>query len=438
MDSYKLTATQVLDKYKSDELTVEQYAESLLARVRSRDPTVKAWAYLDPELVLARARALDQLPKDKRGPLHGVAIGVKDVIYTKDMPTAYNSPIYDRSFPKVDAASVQILRNAGALIFGKTRTTEFAATVVGPSTTNAHSAKRTPGGSSAGSGAAVGDLQVPLALGTQTGGSTIRPGSFNGIYALKPTWGAISREGQKLYSLILDVLGLYARSTADLDLLAEVFDLHDDEASLFQGVKGAKFAFCKTPNWDHAGEGTMNALEKAVSLLRSHGATVEELVLPEAFDKVTLWHEIILAGDGHAAFLPDYRTNKAQLDQFLQGHAERIAGWTRKQQLEAFDGIANLRPVIDEIAGRYEAIIVPSVPDEAPEGLEYTGSAIFNSMWTALHTPVVNIPGFKGANDMPIGLSLVAPRYRDRHLLKVSQAVGEIFEAEGGWKRDKI
>lgn len=265
---------------------------------------------------------------------------------------------------------------------GKTTTTEFAATVAGPPTTNAHSPSRTPGGSSSGSGAAVGDLQVPIGLGTQTGGSTIRPGSFNGIYALKPTWGAISREGQKLYSLIFDVLGLYSRSAADLDLLADVFALHDDEPSLFTCVQGAKFAICKTPNWSHVGEGTKNAMDKAATLLRAHGATVEELVLPDAFDSVTPWHRIVLTSDGHAAFLADYRTNKEQLAPSLQGHAERSAGWTRKQQLEAFDGIARLRPEIDEIAGKWDAVIVPSVPDEAPEGLESTGIAIFNSMWT--------------------------------------------------------
>ncbi|KAL2211739.1 glutamyl-tRNA amidotransferase subunit A [Sarocladium strictum] len=434
MDSYKLTATDLQAKFKADELTVTQYAESLIGRVKERNPTVKAWAHFNPELVLEQAKALDEVPKDKRGPLHGVAIGVKDVIYTKDMPTAHNSSIYEGSFPKIDAASIQILRQAGALIFGKTTTTEFAATVAGPATTNAHSPNRTPGGSSSGSGAAVGDMQVPIGLGTQTGGSTIRPGSFNGIYALKPTWGAISREGQKLYSLIFDVLGLYARSAADLDLLAEVFDLQDDEASPFSGLEGAKFAICKTPMWSEVGEGTKNAMEKGAALLSAHGATVEEITLPPVFDNVTPWHKIVLGSDGHPAFLADYRTSKDQLSPFLQGHVERAGGWTRKQQLEAFDGIARLRPEMDDILGQWDAIIVPSVPDEAPEGLDSTGSPVFNSMWTAMHTPVMNVPGFKGANNMPIGLSLVAPRYHDRHLLKVSRAVGEVFEAEGGWK----
>ena len=223
---------------------------------------------------------------------------------------------------------------------------------------------------------------MPISLGTQTGGSTIRPASFNGIYALKPTWGSISREGQKLYSLIFDVLGLYARSADDLELLADVFDLQDDDESQFQALKGARFAICKTPVWPQAGEGTKNAMEKATTLLRTHGAIVEEITLPDAFEYLPDWHRIVLACDGHAAFLADYRTNKSDLHQSLQGHVERSHGHSRKTQLEAFDGIAKLRPEIDAIAGQWDAIIVPSVPDEAPEGLESTGSAAFNGMWS--------------------------------------------------------
>jgi Asp-tRNA(Asn)/Glu-tRNA(Gln) amidotransferase A subunit family amidase len=185
-EPYRLTAVEAVSLMKKGDLTVEAYAQSLLARIASRDQDIKAWAYLDPSFVISQAKLLDQIPAEKRGPLHGVAIGVKDVILTKDMPTAYNSPIYRGQPPSlVDAAPIISLRAAGALIFGKTTTTEFAATTVGGPSANPHDPSRTPGGSSSGSGAAVGDFQVPIALGTQTGGSTIRPGSFNGIYAFK-------------------------------------------------------------------------------------------------------------------------------------------------------------------------------------------------------------------------------------------------------------
>ncbi|KAL2827456.1 amidase signature domain-containing protein [Aspergillus pseudoustus] len=436
-EPYRLTATDALTLIRENKLTVESYARSLLSRIEARDATVKAWAYLDPDLVLEQARNLDALPVEKRGPLHGLPIGVKDVMYTKDMPTEHNSPLYKDSLVSVDAAPVATLRAAGALIFGKTTTTEFASTTGGPATCNPHDPTRTPGGSSSGSGAAVGDYQVPIALGTQTGGSTIRPGSFNGVYAVKPTWGAVSREGLKVYSLNLDTVGVFGRSVEDLELVLPVLGVSDDEVtaeSAFTGVKGAKFGLVKTSVWNNAGQGTIAAMEKAAKLLKGHGAIVEEIQLPAEFDNMPDWHAAILAGDGRTSFLSEYRRDKSKLSEWLVGQVENTEGYTRAQHLTALDGVASLRPRIDEIAGRYAALLTPSVPDEAPVGLQRTGSAVFCSMWTALHTPVVNVPGFQGENGLPIGLTLVARRYRDEHLLAVAREVGKIFNEEGGWK----
>ncbi|KAI8406218.1 hypothetical protein FOFC_13687 [Fusarium oxysporum] len=404
VEPWKLTASVALGKIQADEMSVQEYAESLLERIKARDED--------------EARLLDELPKKNRGPLHGLPIAVKDVIYTKDMPTQFNSPLYDGHFPATDAASIRILRNAGALIFGKTTTTEFAAIHVGPKTRNPHDLLRTPGGSSSGSGAAVADFQVPMALGTQTGGSLIRPASFNGIYGFKPTWNSVSREGQKIYALMYDTLGWYGRCVGDLVLLADIFGLQDDkdEEHAFQGIEGA------------------HALARAADLLRSHGAEVHELELPSAFDDVPEWYRIGLHTEGRTSFLPEYRVGKDQIGQVLIEHVENSDNFTRKTQLMASDNLAAMRPVFDLIASQYAAIITPSVPDEAPVGLESTGSHVFCAMWSGLHTPVLNVPGFKGEHDMPVGLSLVAPRYRDRHLLEVGKAVGEIFEAEGGWE----
>lgn len=299
------------------------------------------------------------------------------------MPTQFNSPIYTDDAPQVDAGSVAILRKGGALILGKTTTTEFAATTVGPKTRNPHDPNRTPGGSSSGSGAAVGDLQAPVGLGTQTGGSTIRPGSYNGIYAFKPTWNSITREGQKIYSLILDTLGLYARSVADLDLLADAFALADDEpaASNFS-VEKAKFAVLKTMVWPQIGSGGAAAMEKAASLLRAHGAEVEEIELPDHLNDLPAWHATVLNSDGRTAFLPEYTTMKENLSEFLVGHVENNTKVSRKAQLHAFDSIAAARPVVDDILSKYAAVLTPSVPDEAPLGIEKTGSAAFCSIWT--------------------------------------------------------
>ncbi len=299
------------------------------------------------------------------------------------MPTQFNSPLYAHNAPKVDAGSIMILRKAGALILGKTTTTEFAATTVGPKTRNPHDPNRTPGGSSSGSGAAVGDFQAPIGLGTQTGGSTIRPGSYNGIYAFKPTWNAITREGQKIYALILDTLGLYARSVADLELLADAFTIFDDlPAPTNFTVQGARFAILKTMVWPNVGPGTSAALEKAVALLRVHGADVEECYLPEHLNDLPAWHATVLASEGRTAFLPEYTVDKGSISSQLVGHVENSDNISRKDQLEAFDKISAARPIVDEILSKYDAVITPSVPDEAPLGIEKTGSAAFCLIWT--------------------------------------------------------
>jgi Asp-tRNA(Asn)/Glu-tRNA(Gln) amidotransferase A subunit family amidase len=308
----------------------------------------------------------------------------------------------------------------------------------GPKTANPHDSTRTPGGSSAGSGAAVGDLQVPIGLGTQTVGSTIRPGSFNGIYAMKPTWNSITREGQKLYSLIFDTLGLYARSVDDLKTILDAFQLVDDEADEDFHIKGAKFALLRfpTPEWPANGPGTAGALKKGAELLRSHGAHVEEFTLGDEFRSMYKYHLQVLSGDGRIAFLPDYTVAKDKLHSSLIDHVENTEKYTRKDQLKAFDELAAMRPKLDALADQYAAIIAPSVIDEAPVWHGNTGDAAFCGPWTAMHMPVVNLPGFKGENGMPIGLSAVSSRYRDQHLLKVCREVGKIFESEGGWKRN--
>ena len=263
---------------KTGRLSVVDMAQACLARIRERDPVVRGWVHLDPDLVLRNARALDETAV--RGPLHGVPIAVKDVIMTSDMPTEHNSPLYKRSFPAIDAGCVKTLRAAGALIFGKTDTTEFAAVTRGGTARHPLDAGRTPGGSSSGSAAVVGDSQVPIGLGTQTAGSTIRPASFCGIYAMKPTWGAITREGLKMLSLSLDTLGLFARSAEDLDLLADVFALEDRSPFAPFTLRGARIAACRSPAWHETEPATREAFELGITVLKQAGADIEPLDLP--------------------------------------------------------------------------------------------------------------------------------------------------------------
>lgn len=390
VEPYRLTAVEVAARIRSGNLTVEDYARSLLSRIKARDDAVKAWAYLNPDQVFEQARQLDQTPMEKRGPLHGVSVAVKDVIHTKDMPTQHNSPIYKGSLAGVDAGSVMLLRNAGALILGKTTTTEFAATVDGPVTRNPHNPERTPGGSSSGTGAAVADMQAAVGLGTQTGGSTIRPGSYNGIYAFKPTWNSITREGQKVFSLILDTIGLYARSVEDMDLLADVFALADDEPPYPETggqfiVKGAKFALMKTMVWkENVEPSTEAAMRKAAELLTAHGAEVEEIELPDDLNELPKWHQIVFKEDGRTAFLPEYHAARDQLHEELAGHVENMHNHTHAQHLIALDSIAAARPRVDALfsCAAYAGVLTPSVPGEAPIGIKSTGSAAFQLIWT--------------------------------------------------------
>jgi amidase len=269
-------------------------------------------------------------------------------------------------------------------ITGKTTTTEFASTTKGPKTKNPHDAKRTPGGSSSGSAAAVADFQAPIALGTQTAGSVIRPASFNGIYGFKPTWNSLSREGVKFYSLLFDTIGFFARSVADLELVADALNVLDDEpVDVGFTVAGAKFAVVKTTVWPKAGNGTARALQEGAGLLRKHGARVDEVELPSPeFDRIPEWHRIWLMNEGRAHFLPEHRMAKDKLDPFLVGHVENVERVSRAAQLEAFDGIAALRPKFDHFARDYAAILTPSVVDEAPVGIEWTGDACFNATWS--------------------------------------------------------
>ncbi|KAH8698932.1 amidase signature domain-containing protein [Talaromyces proteolyticus] len=436
IDSTTLSASNAVSLIRQGNLTVEQYAKALLSRIAQRDPIVHAWAYIDPEYVLDQARKLDRVPIEHRGPLHGIPVAIKDIALTKDMPTRYNSDIYRSSHSSsVDAACVITLRAAGALLLGKTHTTEFAATTDGGPCVNPLNIGHTPGGSSSGSAAAVADFQAPIALGTQTGGSIVRPASYTGIYGFKPTWGAISREGLAQYSISCDTPGFFARTIEDLELLTDVYRFEDvaqpEQATEFQ-IQGARVGFIKTHVWDlaPAGPGLKEVWEKAKNLLIEHGAIVEEIDWPDDdFNKLTDWHWAIINGEGRSAFHGHYTLDKQNLSQFLVDQVENNLNFSREDLLDALDRSARLRPIWDRFSERFEVILTPSAPDIAPEGTHFTGDARFCGPWTLLHVPCLNLPGISGGKSLPIGLTLVSGRYRDRHVLKTGKIIGDIFES---------
>ncbi|KAI5357103.1 putative amidase signature domain-containing protein [Septoria linicola] len=432
----KLNGSEVVSLIKSGRLTCEAYVRALLARIDERDEAVKAWVSLDRDRVIRLAQELDRVPADQRGPLHGLPIGIKDVMLTRDMPTQYNSRLFESTSPSsMDAAPVAVLRAQGALIFGKTSTTEFASSKQGGwhqnLTRNAHAEDRTPGGSSSGSAAAVADFQVPIALGTQTGGSIVRPAAFNGCFGFKPTWGAISREGLGQWSPTNDTCGFFARSVQDLKMLMNAYHVVDDAPVKALSLSSAKVAFCKTHNWPGAGPGTIDAMHKAKTSLSAEGAHIEDLELPNDFSQIIHWHGIILSKEGQSSFLGPHLVDKTKMHDSVREHVENRKGYTRKQQLDAYDNCARLRPVWDAIASKYDVVVTPSVVDEAPLGLEHTGDMSFNSTWTVLQCPAIHVPAFTGQNGMPTGLTLVSSRFTDRQLLEVADVTGRVWQKSG-------
>jgi Asp-tRNA(Asn)/Glu-tRNA(Gln) amidotransferase A subunit family amidase len=406
-----------------------------LDRITLRDPDVRAWTYIDPEAVMRQARELDR--QTVKGLLHGLPIGVKDVILTCDMPTQYNSPIYYGHHPKIDAACVALLRSAGALIFGKTDTVEFAAMGRRALTANPFDFARTPGGSSSGSGAAVADCHVPVSLGTQTGGSTIRPASFCGVFAMKPTWNAVSSEGLKRYATTLDTVGWYGRSIDDLAMIAHTYALTEcaDLATTSQPflMTGSRFAVFRQPVWSAAESATVDAMASGIEALREAGAIIDELALPEPFDKLDEAHSIIMNSEGASAFLSEYRSHPAHLHSDFQAQVKNERGDTKRDLLDAYDLAASCRSAFDRAASAYAAVLTPSAPGEAPLGLLKTGDSMFNRVLTLLHVPCIAIPGFVGPNGLPVGLTLTGPRYSDAWLLRVAASVAPLFARKGGW-----
>lgn len=426
MELWQLSAAAASALMASGKISSVEYTQALLERITQREPLVRAWACIDPEHALAQAWARDREPR--RGPLHGLPVGVKDVINTRDLPTQHNSAIYKRHRPGEDANCVAVLRAAGAVILGKTETLEFACGGRLPPTRNPHDTERTPGGSSSGSGAAVADGMVPLALATQTGGSTIRPASFCGVYGMKPTFGRIGFEGARHYSPHLDTIGLLGRGAQDLGLLARVFRLATDEELQPCDIRGLRIAICQTPMWEHADRDAQEALHEAGRRLAAAGASVVPLVLSAPFALLTEQHDHIMQDGGRGAFLPEYLSEPQRLHADFRKKVENQFGLTGARMREVLDAAALRRIDFEREFGGADAVLTLSAPGVAPIGIDSQGMATFNRIWTALHVPCISIPGMKGGNGMPIGMQLVQRRYEDARLLQAAETVAAVLD----------
>jgi Asp-tRNA(Asn)/Glu-tRNA(Gln) amidotransferase A subunit family amidase len=431
----RMTAAEASALIQSRKMSCEELVRSCLARIASRDATVKAWLRIDPDYVIRRARELDKLPS--KGPLHGLPWGVKDVIDTADYPTTQNSPIYQDFRVGRDAASVAVVRGSGSLILGKTDTVEFASMGRKALSRNPYNIAHTPGGSSSGSGAAVGDFQVHLGFGTQTGGSHIRPASFNGIYGLKPTWNRVSREGLRMSSITLDTIGWYGRSVDDLIMVAEAFRIPRDAMPV--SVKGLRVGLCRSPVWREIEPAGELALSTAAKRLSAAGAIVEELELPEPFSRLHAAHTVIAESEGAAAFLPEYINANALLATTLRERVENVLQITPKQLVEAYALADSCRPVLDGMFGpKLDVILTPSSKGEAPVGLHTTGDAVFNRMWTLMHGPNVGIPVCFGPTGLPVGVTLVGPQMSDSRLLAIAQVCAPVIDTDAKERKRRL
>ena len=357
-----------------------------------------------PILSFRAARELDKAPEKK--PLHGLPVGFKDIIATADMPTTFNSALYADQMIGRDASCVAIVRHSGGLIFGKTDTVEFASGGRTALTRNPANLNHTPGGSSSGSPAAVADLQAPLAFGTQTGGSVIRPAAFCGVYAIKPTFGLASYEGVKNVAPMLDTIGWYGRSVADLQLVGKAFRLPGigDDAEV--SPKELKVGFCRTPMWEKSEEAARRAFDVARKRLTDAGCAVFDLDLPSPFERLQDAASCISNSEKRSIFLPETLAFGQRLARSFHDMVE--ADFPEPHVLgEAYDLASACRTAFDAMFrdGRLDVVVAPAAPGEAPEGLESTGDAIFNTMWTLLHVPCVAIPVGSSASRSSLGNS---------------------------------
>lgn len=422
---HELTATGVVSAIAEGRATAEAVARACLDRIAEREPDVQAWQFLDPALVIQQAKALDA--GSIRGPLHGVPVGIKDIIDTAGMPTEYGTPIHAGHRPHMDAACVALTRRAGALIMGKTVTTEFANRHPGK-TMHPQDARRTPGGSSSGSAAAVGDHMVPLAVGTQTTGSTIRPAAYNGCFGYRPTWGDLRLAGVMEAAGSLDTLGIIARSVEDVALYRNVLAGISPEPLSAKACNPPRVGVCHTQFWAETDAATKAAIEDCAATMSAAGAKVSELKLPAAFDPIDEIHQRI------SSF--EFARNRSwELDH----HPEKISATLRNNRLkhglactfehyrEARAQAENLRLLLDGIFRDHDVILTPSAASEAPIGLNATGSASFSSIWTACHTPSMTLPLFKGASNLPIGVQLVTRRDADCQLFEIARWTAALY-----------
>jgi len=430
MSLIKLNATDAIELMRKGELSSEKYVSAFLEHIEKREPLIGAWSFLDPELAIQQAKEADKRWKNKNaGKLNGLPIGIKDIIDTKDMPTENGSKICKNRKPSEDAYLVNLLKEAGAVIMGKCVTTEFA--LSGPGKTkNPNDLECTPGGSSSGSAAAVCDNMVPLSIGSQTGGSVLRPASFNGIIGLKPTFGTISRYGMSPISQRLDHPGIYANTINDIDLVASVlFSYDQNDLDMIKNFKykndeqtssSPKFAFIKGPVW---GYGEQDMQDEITNFVKNSSLNIVDFELDSIFESAAKSHEIIMNGSIARSLSKYYKNEKNKLHPFTISRIEAGMPVSAKDYIDAIENAKLMELSLKKVFKEFDAIITPSAPGQAPRDLMNTGNAIFNGYWTMMGVPAISLPLLRGKDNLPIGIQIITSWKEDSKLLKISEHI---------------
>jgi Asp-tRNA(Asn)/Glu-tRNA(Gln) amidotransferase A subunit family amidase len=400
---------------KGDRPSALEAVESALAAIQARDGELHAWAAVDADFARRQARALDGGPV--RGTLHGIPVGVKDIFDTADLPTEYGSPIYKGHRPAADAACVAAARAAGAIVLGKTVTTEFA-TMVPAKTVHPRDRRRTPGGSSSGSAAAVAAGMVRFAYGTQTVGSIIRPAAYCGVVGYKPTHGLLSRSGMKMGAESLDTAGVIARDVADAALLVSASAMRPDLMEV-KGIENPRLGVCRSPNWHHMSAEGAAAFEDAVKRIAVLGARVVEKEIP--FPELDAAAGIILVYEMARGLAHEVLHHRNRVHPMLLERVDAGRALTYSEYSKALAYAADCRRRLKEYCADIDAILTPSATGEAPLGLGSTGNTAMNRLWTLLHGPCVTVPSGEGPARMPLGVQLVRLPGDDARTLAVAQ-----------------
>lgn len=418
---HELEAWQAARLLARRELSAVDLVRACLARIAGREPQVHAFTHLDPDAAIAYAQTLDAGPL--RGPLHGLPIGVKDLFDSADMPTTYGSALYAGHRPPADAAALALCREAGAVALGKTVSTEFAFFQPGP-TCNPHNLDHTPGGSSSGSAAAVADAMVPLALGTQTAGSIIRPAAFCGVVGYKASHGRVPRGGIKSISESLDTVGGFARSVRDVALLGSVLT-GDARLNAWADSPAPRIGLARTPEWARADADTQRAYGDASNALAPHAAHLADVELPDSLADWVALQKAVMAFEMAHSLSHERVHHRGRLSERLVSQMDEGMAITGQVHAENLARTAAAQHTIDAVFNDFDALLAPSAIGEAPPGIEATGDPLFCRGWTLLGLPCIHLPFASGAHGLPVGLQLVGRWGDDHHLLATAQWVHE-------------